>query len=384
MGKIIVFSTPLFLLLMALEWWWSRRESQQKSGKMGYLLSDSISSLNLGVFSQFNAPFLALFSIGIYTFAFESVAIFPHLPLWETWYGFVLALVIYDLGYYWQHRAGHEVAVFWAAHVVHHQSQHYNLSTALRQSSSTVFLSWIFYLPLAILGVSPKLFAILVAVDLLYQFWVHTEYVGKLGWFDRIFCSPSNHRVHHAINDQYLDRNYGGILMVWDHCFGTFQEETHPCVYGTRSPLQSCNPFWSNAEVYWSLLKASLQTRRWTDKLRLWLKPPGWQPSDLLRFHPKPPFVLDAVVHYNPPVAPKRRWLACVLFFLSVSITGNFLWFEAKMPLAEALVWWFSLAILLWIQGLFLQSRLSLVDAGLLGAATIAGLVSVATVSWAL
>ncbi len=129
------------------------------------------------------------------------MALFPDPAFWSTWYGVVLALVFYDFCYYWLHRAGHEVAVLWAAHVVHHQSQHYNLSTALRQTSSGALLGWVFYLPMAVAGVPPLIFGIVALIDLLYQFWVHTELVRKLGWFDRVFCSPSNHRVHHAVND---------------------------------------------------------------------------------------------------------------------------------------------------------------------------------------
>jgi hypothetical protein len=201
-------------------------------------------------------------------------------------------LLLYDLCYYWLHRAGHEVAIFWAAHVVHHQSQEYNLSTALRQTASGGLLGWIFYLPLALLGVPPLLFGIVALVDLLYQFWVHTEHVGKLGWFDRVFCSPSNHRVHHAVNEGYVDRNYGGILVVWDRMFGTFQEEHEPCVYGTRAPLNSWDPLWANLEVYAGLAATAWRTPRWRDKLALWFKPPGWEPAGAW---PKPGFDISTV-----------------------------------------------------------------------------------------
>ena len=165
-------------------------------------------------------------------------------------------MLLYDFLYYWLHRAGHEVNILWAAHVVHHQSEDYNLSTALRQTSTGGLLGWIFYLPMALLGFPVSVFVGVALIDLLYQFWVHTEQIGKLGWFDRVFCSPSNHRAHHAVNDRYLDRNYGGILILWDRLFGTFVEEDdrdRP-IYGTRSPLRSFNPLWANAEVYWATL----------------------------------------------------------------------------------------------------------------------------------
>ena len=150
-----------------------------------------------------------------------------------------IGLVAYDFLYYWHHRAGHRVALFWAAHVVHHQSEDYNLSTALRQTSSGWLVGWIFYLPMAIAGFPPLVFAVVALIDLLYQFWVHTEQVGRLGGFDRWFCAPSNHRVHHAVNDVYLDRNYGGVLLVWDRLFGTYAEEDPQCRASTARARRS-------------------------------------------------------------------------------------------------------------------------------------------------
>ncbi|HZW72519.1 MAG TPA: sterol desaturase family protein, partial [Caldimonas sp.] len=180
-------------------------------------------------------------------------------------------------------RAGHRVALFWAAHVVHHQSEDYNLSTALRQTSSGWLAGWLFYLPMALVGFPPLVFGVVALIDLLYQFWVHTEQIGKLGWFDRWFCAPSNHRVHHAVNDRYLDRNYGGVFIVWDRMFGTYAEEEHaePCVYGTRAPLRSWNPVWANLQVYADLARDASRARRWSDKVRVWSKPPGWRPVDV-------------------------------------------------------------------------------------------------------
>ncbi|HRA62493.1 MAG TPA: sterol desaturase family protein, partial [Burkholderiaceae bacterium] len=203
-SQVIVLAIPVFLLMMLAEWALARRR-----GVVVYRFSDTVNSLSLGGLSQLSGLFTKLLAVGIYTLVYQSVALFPDRAFWSTWYGVVLALLFYDFCYYWLHRAGHEVAVFWAAHVVHHQSQQYNLSTALRQTSSGALLGWVFYLPMALAGVPPLIFGIVALIDLLYQFWVHTELVRKLGWFDRVFCSPSNHRVHHAINDRYLDRNYG-------------------------------------------------------------------------------------------------------------------------------------------------------------------------------
>ena len=282
---IITWATPVFFALIALELLVAKLR-----GRSVYHSSDAINSLGLGVISQIVAVFSKLLTLGIYAWCVQRFALFA-LPASSVWV-WITALLLYDFCYYWLHRAGHEVNILWAAHVVHHQSEDYNLSTALRQTGSGVLLGWLFYLPMAILGYPLEVFVVVALIDLLYQFWVHTELVGRLGWFDRVFCSPSNHRAHHAVNDKYLDRNYGGILIVWDRLFGTFIEEddTDPPVYGTRSPLRSWNPLWANAEVYWATAKDAWHARRWGDKLRVWLKPPGWRPADVAERFPKPAF----------------------------------------------------------------------------------------------
>jgi hypothetical protein len=181
--------------------------------------------------------------------------------------------------YYWHHRAGHRVALFWAAHVVHHQSEDYNLSTALRQTSSGWLAGWLFYLPMALAGFPPLVFGVVALIDLLYQFWVHTEQVGRLGWFDRWFCAPSNHRVHHAVNEAYLDRNYGGVFIVWDRLFGTYAEEDQraSCVYGTRAPLRGIRSGRTCRSTPTS--PATRGARGMGDKLRVWCKPRAGAPT---------------------------------------------------------------------------------------------------------
>ena len=358
MSKIIVFATPIFLLMIALEYGWGLLRARKGTGRNTYTLSDTINSIHLGILSQLTGALSKLLTIGIYTLVFNAVAVYPDAGLWKTWYGALLALVFYDLCYYWLHRAAHEISLFWAAHVVHHQSQHYNLSTALRQTSSGVFFGWIFYLPMALAGVPPEVFAIVALVDLLYQFWVHTEQVGKLGWFDRVFCSPSNHRVHHAVNTQYLDKNYGGILVLWDRLFGSFAVEKEQCVYGTRSQLNSWDPLWANLEVYTALAHDSWHTRSWADKVRVWFKPPGWQPADLARAQPKPDFCLEAVTPFNPPQSRGQQWFAAVQFLLTLDGVAVLLWHVDTMPWAEAAAWCTALAAGVWALGRYMQGGL--------------------------
>ena len=366
-SQIIVLATPVFLLLIAAEFAWGVAR-----GSNVYRFSDAINSISLGVLSQLGGLFTKVLAIGIYTAIYHSVALFPDRPFWSTWYGALLALVFYDFCYYWLHRAGHEVAVFWAAHVVHHQSQAYNLSTALRQTSSGVLLGWIFYLPMAMAGVPPLIFGIVALVDLLYQFWVHTELVGKLGWFDRVFCAPSNHRVHHAVNDAYLDKNYGGILIVWDRLFGSFREEREKCVYGTRSALRSWDPLWANAEVYWSLCQNSWHTRRWSDKLRVWFKPPGWLPADVARDRPKPEFDISRVSSFNPALDDTRMGFAALQFLLLLAGVMLVLWFAGQWSPLTTAICSATLVACYWAMGAVLQNRLTILAALLVQSAALA------------
>ena len=376
MGKAIAIATPVFFALIALEWLLARRRGLAGA----YRLNDAVNSLSLGVLSQLANLFSRALTIGIYAWLFEHVA----LGTWpEAWWGWLLAIVFYDFCYYWNHRLGHESAVFWAAHVVHHQSQCYNLSTALRQTSSGALLSWLFYVPMAVAGVPPEMFAVAAIVDLLYQYWIHTEVVGKLGWFDRWFASPSNHRVHHAVNDCYIDRNYGGILMIWDRLFGTFVEESEKCVYGTRAPLESWDPLWANVEVYADLARKSRHARRWRDRLLVWFMPPGWQPAGVAGGPwAKPAFDVRAVRTYDPPMDARVR--AFALLQLTVAIGGAvpLLWFADALSRAALVAGALAIVGVLWATGAVMQGRLRLggalaVEAGIafvaLAAAGLAG-----------
>lgn len=366
-SQIIVLATPVFILLMLAEFAWG-----QAKGRNTYQLNDAVTNIGLGMLSQVTAVFTPVLTIGIYTAIHSAAALGPGESFWTTWYGWVIALVLYDFFYYWQHRSGHVVAVFWAAHVVHHQSQGYNLSTALRQPSSYALLNWIFYVPMAVTGVPPLVFGVVALVDLLYQFWVHTEHVGKLGWFDRWFCSPSNHRVHHAVNDQYLDRNYGGILIVWDRLFGTFKEEGETCIYGTRKPVNSWNPLWANAEVYWALMQDSWHTRRWRDKVRVWLKSPGWRPADVAQRFPSPVFDIRTVELFNPPMSQGVAWFAAGQFVLLLAGVSLFLWTASDLNSSQAVIWTVLLALCAWATGAVMQGRFGITQVLLMECAALA------------
>ncbi|MEY4563682.1 MAG: hypothetical protein RLZZ618_2959 [Pseudomonadota bacterium] len=325
-SQVIVLATPAFFLLIGLEYAVGRWR-----GRNTYRFNDTLNSIGLGVMSQLVGVLSAAITVGIYALVYQHAALW-QLPS-EAWWVWVVALVAYDFLYYWQHRLGHTVALFWAAHVVHHQSEDYNLGTALRQTSSNWVAGWVFYLPMALAGVPPLVFATVALIDLLYQYWVHTQQIGKLGAFDRWFCAPSNHRVHHAVNDVYLDKNYGGIFMLWDRLFGSYkaEDDAEPCVYGTRKPLRSWNPLWANLEVYADLWHDSCHAERWGDKLRVWFKPPGWRPPDVARRFPRPAFDLAAVKRYDPPVSRRRLIAAIVLFVVMAETAALWLWFAPQM-----------------------------------------------------
>jgi sterol desaturase/sphingolipid hydroxylase (fatty acid hydroxylase superfamily) len=351
-GKAIAYATPVFFLLIALELVVARARGLHGA----YRLNDAVNSLSLGVMSQVVGLFVRVFNIGVYALVFEHVALGEWPQVWWAW---VLAIVFYDFCYYWNHRLGHESAVFWASHVVHHQSQFYNLSTALRQTSSGAFLGWVFYLPMAVAGVPPGMFAVAAIVDLLYQYWIHTELVGKLGAFDRWFASPSNHRVHHAVNDRYIDRNYGGIFMAWDRLFGTFVEEAEPCVYGTRAPLNSWDPFWANLEVYADLARKSWSCERWGDKLRTWFMPPGWRPATVTgeAWH-QAHFDVAQVRIYDPPMTRAVRSFALLHLAAAILATLPLLWFLPELEPAALTGGAAAILAALWLTGAVMQGRI--------------------------
>ncbi len=348
---VITWATPVFFILIGLEMWLARRR-----GLAIYRSGDAVNSLALGVISQIVAVFTKVLTIGIYAWCVEHLALL-QLPADRVWV-WLAALLLYDFLYYWLHRGGHEINILWAAHVVHHQSEHYNLTTALRQTASGALLSWIFYLPMAVLGIPLQVFVVVALIDLLYQFWVHTELVGRLGWYDRVFCSPSNHRAHHAVNDRYLDRNYGGILILWDRLFGTFIEEDDgdPPVYGTRAPLRSWNPLWANTEVYWATARDAWYARRWRDKLLIWIKPPGWRPPDVAARFPKPAFDIRRE-RFAPPLPRGVVVYGLAQFAVLLAMATHFLSLGASANLPVLLAYAGYLLASLYGLGLLMEGR---------------------------
>ena len=215
---IITLAVPAFFVLIFIELIYGL-----VAGKNNYRLNDSFTSISLGLISRY----IPLLGLGLQGAAFAYVAQYYNLKLFSSsslWV-WIFAFFLYDFCYYWMHRLHHEVKVLWATHVVHHHGEEFNLSTALRQTSTGFLWKWIFYLPIFIVGIPPEVFVTVAGINLVYQFWVHTEHIPKLGWYEYVFVSPSNHRIHHAQNKHYVDANYGGVFIFWDRLFGTYKEE---------------------------------------------------------------------------------------------------------------------------------------------------------------
>ena len=268
-------AVPFFILAMFIEfvYGWLRK-------KQTYRTNDTINSLQLGTLSTLNKVVVLGFSAA----ALGTFAVWLGVPQWpmNSWWQWALAFVIYDFLYYWKHRYGHECGIFWASHVAHHQSEEFNLSTALRQTG-TDYIGFVFYVPIYLIGVPAAAVITVGSLNLIYQFWVHTEHIRRLGPLEWLLVTPSNHRVHHARNEEYLDKNYGGVFILWDRLFRTFKDEmtTVPCVYGITSGLKSFNPHWANFHFWYDMARISWRTKRWGDKLAIWFKPPGWLPADI-------------------------------------------------------------------------------------------------------
>ncbi|WP_226389156.1 sterol desaturase family protein [Penaeicola halotolerans] len=269
----VVIAIPIYFILMGIELVVHRLQKHES-----YRLNDAITNINCGVVSQVSGAFLKVLSIGIYTYFYEfwSITKIPN-NIWTI----SLLFLLYDFCYYWAHRMSHEVNLFWGGHSVHHQSEEYNLSVALRQSSTQVIWTFFFYLPLAFIGFDPVSLVIVSGINLLYQFWIHTESIKSLGWLEYILNTPSHHRVHHARNPKYIDKNHGGTFIIFDRLFGTFQKEEEKPTYGITKQLGSWNPLWANVSHYVQMGTEIKQIPHWKDRLRYVFAKPGWLPDYL-------------------------------------------------------------------------------------------------------
>ncbi len=322
-GKILLIAMPAFLVLVLFEKWYGWYKGYDTVRNM-----DMISSLSSGITNVTKDVLGLSLAIISYGWLVEKLAI-VHVEsgIWT----YVIAFVALDFSGYWIHRIAHEYNLFWNNHIIHHSSEEFNLACALRQSISVFFKIFTFFLlPAALLGVPELVIAIVAPLHLFAQFWYHTRHIGKMGFLEKIIVTPSHHRVHHAINKEYIDKNYSQIFIFWDKWFGTFQPEladTTP-VYGITRPVQTWNPIKINFQYGWSLIRDAWRTGKWKDKLRIWFMPTGWRPPDVAEKYPV--YKIKDVYQfekYNPKAGRGLHvwsWaqLLMVLFFISY-LFGN-------------------------------------------------------------
>jgi sterol desaturase/sphingolipid hydroxylase (fatty acid hydroxylase superfamily) len=277
-GKILLIAMPAFLGLVLFEKWYGWYK-----GNDTVPVPDMISSLSSGI-TNVTKDVLGL-SVAIISYGWlESKVAITQVE--SGWLTYVIAFFALDFSGYWVHRISHEYNFFWNNHIIHHSSEEYNLACALRQSiSSIVRIFAIFLLPAAMLGVPPQVIGVVAPLHLFAQFWYHTQHIGKMGFLEYIIVTPSHHRVHHAINPIYLDKNYSQIFIFWDKLFGTFQQERDdvPPVYGVTRPVRTWNPIKINFMHLWLLIKDAWHAQSWWDKLRIWFMPLGWRPEDVAK-----------------------------------------------------------------------------------------------------
>lgn len=249
----ILIAIPLFALLIWVEAWFARRRDVDF-----YEAKDAWTNILIGFVSVAFGALFGLFIGSIYLYAYELAPFkFPT----DTWWAWAILFFVDDFAYYWFHRVSHESRLFWNFHVVHHSSEQYNLSVAVRQSWFSGTLHWIFYAPIMLLGFAPWMFAVMHGFNLIYQFWVHTRFVKRMGFLEYVLNTPSHHRVHHGVNERYLDKNYAGALIIWDRMFGSFVEETEEPRYGIVKPIGSYNPLWINTHG-WAEMWAAMKERQ--------------------------------------------------------------------------------------------------------------------------
>ncbi len=280
-AKILTLAMPIFLAAVLGEklYGWLRFRDHFKN-------MDMISSLSSGFTNSLKDALGLGLSIITYAWMVEHWAFFEIKSTFWVWF---IAFIALDLAGYLGHALNHKVNILWNQHLIHHSSEEFNLACALRQSiSGLVNIFTIFLIPAALLGVPAIVIAVLTPIHLFAQFWYHTVYIGRMGWLEKILVTPSHHRVHHAINPIYLDKNHGQILIIWDKIFGTFQEELPdvPPVYGITRPVSTWNPIKINWGHMWLLMQDAWRTRSWWDKARIWFMPTGWRPADVPESYP--------------------------------------------------------------------------------------------------
>lgn len=288
----LLYAIPFFVGLVLVEVLYGRIVKNQMHNLM-----DTVSSLSSGLTNVIKDSLGLGIILVSYPFLLEHLALLEIKATWLVW---VVAFIALDFAGYWNHRLSHHINFFWNQHVIHHSSEEFNLACALRQPISNLLGYYaLLLIPAALLGVPDKVIAVLAPIHLFAQFWYHTRHIGKMGWLEYVIVTPSQHRVHHAINAEYIDKNLGQIFCVWDRMFGTFQEEMEevPPQYGVLKPAHTWNPIIINFQHLWRLIKDAWRTNNYWDKLRIWFMPTGWRPADVKAKYPVE--IIEDVYHFE-------------------------------------------------------------------------------------
>ena len=347
---IITFAIPIFFLLIIVEYFYGLYV-----GKNTYRLNDTVTSIALGMISRFPT----MLNLGVQSVIFVFITEYLNLELLSvknpfTW---IAAFLLYDLSYYWMHRMHHEIKILWATHSVHHHGEDYNLATALRQTSTGWLWKWIFYMPMIMLGIPGEVFITVAGVNLVYQFWVHTKHIGHLGLLEKIFITPMNHGIHHAKNKEYIDANYGGVFIIWDRMFGTYIAEKPDIkpVYGTATPLGSWNPIWANFQVFSIMIKDTIKTKSWKDKIKVWFSKTYWRPEDCIEI--KDPKEFD--IKFNPEIGPDIKLFSFTQMLFTIIVSGAVLTYVSLHSYSEIVLFGISLVTLATLTGYLMQGNRS-------------------------
>lgn len=361
-ANALLYAIPAFVILVLIEMAYGHFIKDQK-----YRFFDTLSSLSSGVTNVLKDSLGLALVLVSYPFLEERLSIMNVSSGWLTW---AVAFIAIDFAGYWNHRLSHHINIFWNTHVIHHSSEEFNLACALRQSiSNVVGYTAILLIPAALVGVPYQVISVLAPLHLFGQFWYHTQHIGKLGWVEYILVTPSQHRVHHAINAQYIDKNLGQIFSIWDRMFGTFQEELDevPPRYGVLKPAETYNPLWINFQHFYNLCFDAWHAKNWYDKLRIWFMPTGWRPDDVAKRFERP-IIEDVYAYqkYDPKSTPLRNAVVFVQFLLAISLLLYFFAHFSELNTSDRL---FSggliFVLVMTYTSLMDASRFALVFAGL-------------------
>ena len=345
---IITLAVPAFFVLIVIEYFYGIF-----IGKNTYRLNDTLTSISLGMISRFPV----MLNLGVQSLIFIYISKYINLGLLSvknpfTW---IAAFLLYDLSYYWMHRMHHEIKILWATHSVHHHGEDYNLATALRQTSTGWLWKWIFYVPMMLIGVPGEVFVTVAGINLVYQFWVHTEHIGHLGFLEKIFITPMNHRIHHAKNKEYIDANYGGVFIIWDRMFGTYtpQRDDLKPVYGTATPLNSWNPIWANFQVYSIMIKDTIKTKLWRNKIKVWFSETYWRPEDcVVEKDPK-----EFFKKYDPKITLDVKLFSLVQILFTTTVFNVVFINASLISYNEIILFGISLVALASLTGFLMQGN---------------------------